>query len=53
MADFTCQRQAVGLSEETVKSHVGSILAKLGAGTRAQAIVQALKRRLVSLYELE
>jgi len=44
---------ALSISEETVKSHVGSILAKLGAENRAQAIVQALKRRLVSLEELE
>jgi NarL family two-component system response regulator LiaR len=42
----------LSISEETVKSHVGSILAKLGAENRAQAIVQALKRRLVSLDEL-
>ncbi len=44
---------ALSISEETVKSHVGSILAKLGAENRAQAIVHALKRRLVSLEELE
>jgi len=44
---------ALSISEETVKSHVGNILAKLGAENRAQAIVQALKRRLVSLEELE
>ncbi len=44
--------EELSISEETVKSHVGSILAKLGAENRAQAIVQALKRRLVSLDDL-
>jgi two-component system, NarL family, response regulator LiaR len=42
----------LSITEETVKSHVGNILAKLGAENRAQAIVQALKHRLVSLDEL-
>jgi DNA-binding NarL/FixJ family response regulator len=41
------------ISEETVKSHVGKILAKLHAENRAQAIVQALKRGLLSIDELE
>ncbi|MBL8173286.1 MAG: response regulator transcription factor [Bryobacterales bacterium] len=43
---------ALGLSEETVKSHVGSLLGKLDAGNRAQAVVQALKRGLLGLEEL-
>lgn len=37
------------VSEETVKSHVGHVLAKLRVDNRTQAIVQALKRGLVSL----
>jgi len=41
------------ISEETVKTHVGKVLAKLQVENRAQAIVQALKRGLVSLEELE
>lgn len=44
---------ALFISEETVKSHVGSLLMKLQVANRAQAIVQALKRGLVSLEELE
>jgi NarL family two-component system response regulator LiaR len=41
------------IAEETVKSHVGHVLAKLEAENRAQATVQAIKRGLVSLEELE
>lgn len=41
------------VSEETVKTHVGHILGKLGVENRGQAVVQALKRGLVSLEELE
>jgi NarL family two-component system response regulator LiaR len=44
---------ALFVSEETVKSHVGHVLSKLQVENRAQAIVQALKRRLVSLEDLE
>ena len=44
---------ALAISEETVKTHVGHVLAKLQVENRAQAIVQALKRSLVSLEELE
>jgi two-component system, NarL family, response regulator LiaR len=40
------------VSEETVKTHVGHILSKLGVENRAQAVVQALKRGLVSLEEI-
>ena len=43
---------ALAISEETVKSHVGHLLAKLQVENRAQAIVQALKRGLVTLDEL-
>jgi two-component system, NarL family, response regulator LiaR len=44
--------QALSISEETVKSHVGNVLGKLQVENRSQAIVQALKRRLVKLEEL-
>ncbi len=43
---------ALSISEETVKSHVGNVLNKLQVENRSQAIVQALKRRLVKLEEL-
>ena len=46
IADVLC------IGEETVKTHVGSVLAKLQVENRAQAIVQALRRGLVSLEEL-
>jgi DNA-binding NarL/FixJ family response regulator len=44
---------ALGIGDETVKTHVGHLLGKLGVENRAQAIVQALKRGLVSLDDLE
>lgn len=40
------------IGEETVKTHVGHLLAKLQVDNRVQAIVQALKRGLVTLEEL-
>ena len=40
---------ALSVSEETIKTHVGHLLAKLHAENRAQAIVQALKLGLVGL----
>jgi len=43
---------ALSVTEETVKTHVTHLLGKLDASNRAQAIVQALKRGLVSLDEL-
>ncbi len=43
---------ALCISEETVKSHVAKVLAKLQVENRTQSIVQALKRGLVSLDEL-
>lgn len=43
---------ALSISEETVKSHVGNVFGKLQVENRSQAIVQALKRRLVNLEEL-
>ncbi len=45
--------EALSISEETVKTHVSNVLAKLEAENRAQAIVQALKRGLVALEELQ
>jgi DNA-binding NarL/FixJ family response regulator len=44
---------ALAIGDETVKTHVGNVLAKLQVENRAQAAVQALKRGLVSLEELE
>ena len=44
---------ALFVGEETVKTHVGHLFAKLQVENRAQAIVQALKRGIVSLEELE
>jgi len=42
----------LGVSDETVKTHVAHLLAKLQVENRAQAIVQALKRGLVTLEEI-
>ena len=44
--------EALSIGEETVKTHAGKVYAKLQVENRAQAIVQALKRGLVSLEEL-
>jgi len=44
---------ALSIGDETVKTHVGKVLAKLQVENRAQAVVQALKRGLISLEELE
>jgi DNA-binding NarL/FixJ family response regulator len=41
--------EALFISEETVKTHVGNVLSKLQVENRAQAIVQALKRGLIEL----
>jgi len=43
---------ALAIGEETVKTHVGRVLGKLHAENRAGAVIQALKRGLVSLEEL-
>ncbi len=40
---------ALGISEHTVKFHVGSILGKLGAGGRTEAVTTAIRRGLVPL----
>lgn len=42
----------LGVSEETVKTHVANVLSKLQVENRAQAAVQALKRGLVSIDDL-
>jgi signal transduction histidine kinase/DNA-binding CsgD family transcriptional regulator len=41
------------IGEETVKTHISKVLAKLQVENRAQAIVQALKRGLVAIEELQ
>jgi two-component system, NarL family, response regulator LiaR len=41
--------RALSVSDETVKSHVSSILAKLGLADRTQAAIFALQRHLVPL----
>jgi NarL family two-component system response regulator LiaR len=41
--------EALDIGEETVKTHVGNVLSKLGAVNRAQATVQAIKRGLVTI----
>ena len=43
---------ALDIGEETVKSHVSRLLAKLGAENRAQAAVRALARGVVSPEDL-
>lgn len=45
--------EALFIGEETVKMHLGHLFGKLQVENRAQAIVQALKRGLVTLEELE
>ena len=44
---------SLDIGEETVKTHVANLLAKLGVENRAQATVEALRRGLVSLDELD
>jgi NarL family two-component system response regulator YdfI len=39
----------LGVSEHTVKFHVASILAKLGAGTRTEAVSMGMRRGLIPL----
>ncbi len=41
------------VGQETVKTHVASILAKLELENRTQVIIYALKHGLVSLEEFE
>ena len=39
----------LGISDQTVKFHVATILAKLGAANRTEAVRRALRRGLVTL----
>ncbi len=43
---------ALFISEETVKTHIGNILSKLHLAHRTQAVIYAIKQRLVSLDEI-
>lgn len=45
--------EALSVSEETVKKHVGNILAKLQLAHRTKAALYALKQGLISLDEIE
>jgi NarL family two-component system response regulator LiaR len=45
--------EALVVSDETVKTHVGNILSKLQLAHRTQAVIYALKRGLISLDEIE
>jgi DNA-binding NarL/FixJ family response regulator len=40
---------ALGVSDETVKFHLGSIFGKLGASNRTDAVRRALRRHLIPL----
>ncbi len=44
--------EALFISEETVKTHIANILSKLHLAHRTQAVIYALKQRIVSLDEL-
>ncbi len=41
--------ERLGISDQTVKFHVASILAKLGASNRTDAVRRALRRGLISV----
>lgn len=45
--------EALAISEETVKTHVGRILAKLQLAHRTQAALYALKQGLVEIEEID
>ncbi len=45
--------EALGISEETVKTHLGNILGKLHLSDRTRAVLYALKRGLVSLDDID
>jgi DNA-binding NarL/FixJ family response regulator len=40
--------KALGIKEQTVKNHVANIMQKLGAKSRLEVGIQAVKRNLVS-----
>ena len=40
----------LGISEQTIKNHVTSILRKLNANARTEAVVMGLKRGILSLH---
>ena len=40
---------ALGVSDETVKFHLGAIFGKLGASNRTDAVRRALRRQLIPL----
>ncbi len=39
----------LGVSDETVKFHLGSVLGKLGASNRTDAVRRAIRRGLIAL----
>jgi DNA-binding CsgD family transcriptional regulator len=39
----------LGISEHTVKFHLGSAMTKLGAGSRAEAVATAIRRGLIAV----
>jgi DNA-binding NarL/FixJ family response regulator len=41
--------ERLGISEHTVKFHVASILGKLGAGSRTEAVAQGMRRGLIPI----
>lgn len=45
--------EALTVSDETVKTHVGNILTKLQLAHRTQAVIYALKKGLISLEEID
>ena len=45
--------EAMLVSPETVKTHVGNILAKLHLSHRTQAVIYALKSGIISLDDIE
>jgi len=45
--------EQLGVTEETVKTHVASLLAKLEVDNRTQAVVEAIRRGIVGVEELE
>ena len=44
--------EALFISEETVKTHIGNILSKLHLAHRTQAVIYAIKQGIISLDEL-